>query len=65
MTRSNILGYIAPYPIPEVVRNMNAFALGARSVNPKVEVRPVWIITWFDPPKEREAAQALIDRAPT
>jgi len=61
MTKSNILGYVAPYPIPEVVRNMNAFTLGARSVNPKAEVRPVWIITWFDPIKEREAAQALID----
>ncbi len=60
MTESNILGYIAPYPIPEVVRNLNAFALGARAVNPDVEVRPVWIFTWFDPPKEREAAEALI-----
>jgi basic membrane protein A len=61
MTESNVLGYVAPYPIPEVVRNMNAFALGARSVNPDVEVRPVWIFAWFDPPKEREAAQALLD----
>jgi len=61
MTKSNKLGYVAPYPIPEVVRNMNAFTLGARSVNPKVEVRPVWIYAWFDPAKEREAAQALID----
>jgi basic membrane protein A len=62
MTRTNTLGYVAPYPIPEVVRNLNAFALGARSVNPAVEVRPVWIFTWFDPVKEREAAQALIDQ---
>jgi basic membrane protein A len=61
MTESNILGYIAPYPIPEVVRNMNAFALGARSVNPEAEVHPVWIFNWFDPPAEREAAQALLD----
>ena len=61
MTVSNVLGYIAPFPIPEVVRNLNAFALGAQSVNPFVEVRPVWIFTWFDPPAEREAAQALID----
>ncbi len=61
MTQSNLLGYVAPYPIPEVVRNMNAFTLGARSVNPDVEVRPVWIFAWFDPPKEREAAQALLD----
>jgi len=61
MTKTNILGYIAPYPIPEVVRNMNAFTLGARSVNPDVKVHPVWIFTWVDPPKEREAAQALLD----
>ena len=61
MTQSNIIGYIAPYPIPEVVRNLNAFALGAQSINPLVEVRPIWIFAWFDPPAEREAAQALID----
>src|SRR5690606_9934487 len=61
MTESNVLGYIAPYPIAEVVRNLNAFALGAQSVNPDVEVRPIWIFSWFDPPGEREAAQALID----
>jgi basic membrane protein A len=61
MTESNMLGYVAPYPIPEVVRNMNAFALGARSVNPDAEVIPIWINAWFDPIKERDAAQALID----
>jgi basic membrane protein A len=61
MTKNNVLGYVAPYPIPEVVRNMNAFTLGARSVNPEAEVHIVWINTWFDPVKEREAAQALID----
>ncbi|MCL7455448.1 MAG: BMP family ABC transporter substrate-binding protein, partial [Anaerolineae bacterium] len=59
MTENNVLGYIAPYPIPEVVRNMNAFTLGARSVNPDVEVHPVWLFAWVDPPKEREAAVAL------
>ena len=62
MTGTNKLGYIAPYPIPEVIRNMNAFALGARSVNPKAEVTPVWINAWVDPPKERDAAQALFDQ---
>lgn len=62
MTKKNVLGYIAPYPIPEVIRNMNAFTLGARSVNPNVEVRPVWILSWVDPVKEREAAQALFDQ---
>jgi basic membrane protein A len=61
MTESNQLGYIAPYPIPEVVRNMNAFALGARSVNPEATVTPIWIFSWYDPPKERDAAQALYD----
>jgi basic membrane protein A and related proteins len=61
MTETNLLGYIAPYGIPEVVRNLNAFALGAQAVNPDAEVRPIWIFSWFDPPREREAAQALID----
>jgi basic membrane protein A len=61
MTESNILGYIAPYPIPEVVRNMNAFALGAQSVNPDAEVHPIWLFDWVNPPKEREAAEALFD----
>ncbi|MGD8966761.1 MAG: BMP family ABC transporter substrate-binding protein [Anaerolineae bacterium] len=61
MTKSNVLGYVAPYPIPEVVRNLNAFTLGARSVNPEVELHPVWIMDWFNPPSEREAAQALLD----
>jgi basic membrane protein A len=61
MTESNVLGYVAPYPIPEVVRNLNAFALGARSVNPDVTLHLVWIMDWFNPPAEREAAQALLD----
>jgi basic membrane protein A len=61
MTESNTLGYVAPYPIPEVVRNLNAFALGAQSVNPEVTLHPVWIMDWFNPPAEREAAQALLD----
>lgn len=61
MTENNVLGYVAPYPIPEVVRNLNAFALGAQSVNEAVEVHPVWIFNWFDPVAEREAAQALLD----
>jgi basic membrane protein A and related proteins len=61
MTEKNILGYIAPYPIPEVVRNMNAFALGAQSVNPNATVQPIWIFDWVNPPVEREAAEALFD----
>jgi len=61
MTESNILGYVAPYTIPGVVRNLNAFTLGARSVNPDVELHPVWVMDRFNPPAEREAAQALRD----
>jgi basic membrane protein A len=61
MTKKNVIGYVVPYPIPECVRNCNAFTLGARSVNPKVECRIVTINAWFDPVKEREAAQALVD----
>lgn len=61
MTKTNSLGYVAPYPIPEVIRNMNAFALGARSVNPEATVTPIWINAWFDVQKERDAAQALLD----
>lgn len=61
MTKTNGLGYVAPYPIPEVVRNLNAFALGARSVNPDATVTPIWINAWFDVQKERDAAQALLD----
>ncbi|MBN2751507.1 MAG: BMP family ABC transporter substrate-binding protein [Rhodospirillaceae bacterium] len=60
VTKSNKLGYIASFPIPEVVRNVNAFILGARSVNPKAEVQVVWANSWYDPGKEREVAEALI-----
>lgn len=60
LTKSNKLGYIASFPIPEVVRGANAFTLGARSVNPKAEVRVVWVNSWYDPGKEREAAEALM-----
>jgi simple sugar transport system substrate-binding protein len=61
-TKSNTLGYVAPFPIPEVIRNLNAFVLGAKAVNPKVTAKVVWINSWFDPPKEREAAQALMNQ---
>ena len=60
MTKSNKLGVVASIPIPEVIRNINAFTLGAQSVNPKVTTRAVWINKWFDPAKEREGALALI-----
>jgi len=61
MTTSNVIGYVAAFPIPEVIRGINAFTLGARSVNPDVVVRVVWTNTWFDPQKERAAAEALLD----
>ena len=61
MTKTNVIGYAAAFPIPEVIRGINAFTLGARSVNPKVQVRVVWTSTWFDPVREREAAVALLD----
>ena len=59
-TQSNIIGYVAAFPIPEVIRGINAFTLGAREVNPDVEVRVVWTNTWFGPPEEKEAADALL-----
>ena len=61
MTESNIVGYIASYPIPEVIRGINSAFLHAREVNPDVEFRVVWAYTWFDPAVEADAAQALID----
>jgi basic membrane protein A len=61
-TRSNLLGYVAAFPIPEVLQGINAFALGARSVNPKAEVRVVWTSSWFDPGRERDAAFALVNQ---
>jgi simple sugar transport system substrate-binding protein len=59
MTKSNILGFVGSYPIPEVLRNINGFTRGARSVNDKVLVKVVWVNTWYDPPKEHDAAVAL------
>jgi basic membrane protein A and related proteins len=61
MTKSNILGYVGAYPIPEVIRGINAFALGARAVNPQAQVRVVWSKTWYDPATEKEAAKSLLD----
>ena len=60
MTKTNVLGYVAAFPIPEVLQGINAFARGARSVNPKAEVRVIWVNSWYDPGKEREAANTLI-----
>ena len=62
MTESNVIGYVAAFPIPEVIRGINAFTLGVREVNPDAEVRVVWTNTWFGPPEEKEAAEALLDQ---
>ena len=61
MTKSNTLGIVASIPIPEVIRNINSFTLGAQSSNPKIKTKVVWVNGWFDPPKETEAATALIN----
>ena len=61
-TASNRIGYVAAYPIPEVIRGINAFALGARSVNPDAVVEVMWTSTWFDPAVEKQAALELLDR---
>jgi simple sugar transport system substrate-binding protein len=62
MTESNIIGYIASYPIPEVIRGINSAYLHAKKVNPDVEFKIIWAYTWFDPAKEADAAQALIEQ---
>jgi simple sugar transport system substrate-binding protein len=61
MSKTGTLGFVGSFPIPEVLRNINAFTLGAQTVNPKIRTRVVWINTWFDPPKEAEAAQSLLN----
>jgi simple sugar transport system substrate-binding protein len=62
MTKTNVAGYVAGFPIPEVLQGVNAFALGMRSVNPKSEVKVVWINAWFDPTRERDAAMTLFNQ---
>ncbi|HAJ11553.1 MAG: BMP family ABC transporter substrate-binding protein [Hydrogenophaga sp.] len=61
MTQSNTLGVVASVPIPEVIRNINSFTLGAQSMNPKIKTKVVWVNAWFDPPKETEAATSLLN----
>ena len=62
MTKSNTLGVVGSIPIPEVIRNINSFTLGAQSVNPKVKTKVVWVNTWYDTAKETEAAQSLLNQ---
>ena len=61
MTKTNTLGVVGSIPIPEVIRNINSFTMGAQSVNPKIKTKVVWVNEWFAPPKETEAATALIN----
>lgn len=60
MTKTNIAGYVAAFPIPEVLQGIDAFTRGMRSVNPKAETKVIWVNSWFDPGREREAANTLI-----
>ncbi|MRD46146.1 BMP family ABC transporter substrate-binding protein [Caenimonas koreensis DSM 17982] len=62
MTKTNVAGYVAGFPIPEVVQGVNAFTLGMRSVNPRAQVKVIWLNAWFDPPREREAALTLFNQ---
>ena len=62
MTKSNIVGYIGSYPIPEVIRGINSAYIHAKKVNPDVEFKIVWAFTWFDPAKEADAAKVLIEQ---
>jgi len=61
MTKTGTIGVVGSIPIPEVIRNIDSYTLGAQSVNPKVKVKVVWVNEWFNPPKETEGAQSLID----
>jgi basic membrane protein A len=61
MTKSNLIGYVAAFPIPEVIGGIDAFTLGVRSVNPNAKVKVVWTSTWYDPALEKTAAKSLLD----
>jgi len=60
MTKTNTLGFIGSFPVPTVIRNIDAMTLGAQSVNPKIKTKAIWVNTWYDPCKERQAADTLI-----
>ena len=62
MSKTGTAGYVASVPIPEVVRGINSFMLGAQSVNPDFKVKVVWVNSWYDPGKEADAAKALLDQ---
>jgi len=60
MTKTNKICYVAAYPIPEVIREINTYYLGAKKMNPKVDIDVIWVNTWYDPPKEADAASVMI-----
>jgi len=60
MTKTNTLGFVGSFPIPEVIRNINAYTMGAKSVNPAIKTKVIWVSTWYDPGKERQAAETLV-----
>ncbi len=62
MTKTKKLGYVASFPIPEVIRGINAVTMAARSIDPEITMRVIWVSSWFDPGKEAEAARALADQ---
>jgi len=62
MSKSHVAGYVAGFPIPEVLQGLNAFTLGMRSVDPQARVKVVWLNAWFDPPRERDAAMTLMNQ---
>ena len=62
MTKTNKICYVAAYPIPEVIREINTYYLGAKSVNPDIDIDVVWVMTWYDPGKEADAARALLSQ---
>jgi simple sugar transport system substrate-binding protein len=62
LSKTGIAGYVASFPIPEVVQGINAFALGMRYVNPKAQVKLIWLDTWFDPARERDAAMTMMNQ---
>jgi basic membrane protein A and related proteins len=62
MSKTGVLGYISSFPIPEVISGINSTILGAQTVNPNIKIKIIWVNTWFDPPRESDAAKALADQ---
>ena len=62
MSKTGVIGYIVSFPIPEVISGINSTMLGAQSINPNMKIKIIWVNSWFDPPKEADAAKALVDQ---